>query len=349
MRILINTPRLISQGGVANHYIGLSHYWKEKVLYNPIGKRSSKSGSGLYYLPIDIFIFLIKIIFFKPDVIMLNPSLSYSALKRDMLFLKIARLCRKKIVVFFHGFNVDNISSLNIPSLVKSLNKSKFIFVLAEEFKEIMQSWGVTVPILLTTTKVDDRMIEEFDIETRKGMVKNILFLSRITEKKGIFIALEAFSISLKQYPYLQLRIVGDGSALACAKKWCQERSLANVLFLGALSGNRLIDEYVKADIYIFPTYTEGMPTTVLEAMAFGLPVITRPVGGICDFFENGEMGTLIDSFDPKDFAKAICSYVNSPESVRRISYLNYGYAREHFMASIVARNIESTLSKYIR
>ena len=102
MKILINTPRLIPQGGVANHYLGLKNYWKANVVYNPIGKKGNKSGTGIYRLPINVIAFIFKIFAFKPDIILLNPSLSKSAVIRDMIFLRIAKLMKQKVSVFFH-------------------------------------------------------------------------------------------------------------------------------------------------------------------------------------------------------------------------------------------------------
>lgn len=101
--------------------------------------------------------------------------------------------------------------------------------------------------------------------------------------------------------------------------------------------------------MYLFPTFhAEGMPTSVLEAMALGLPIITRPVGGIQDFFIDGKMGRLIDSLDPDDFASAIMDYIQKTVEVKRISLFNHEYALKHFMASTVAKQIENELSKYI-
>lgn len=348
MKILINTPRLIPQGGVANHYIGLKDYWTEEVLYNPIGKKGSMSGSGVFKLPWDIIVFVYKILLFRPDIILLNPSLSKSAVIRDMIFLRIAKLMKQKVVVFFHGFDKKNISKLNLRVLVRDLNKCECIFCLANEFKEIIFSWGVTTPIYLTTTKVNDDLIKDFDVSCRKGKVQTILFLARVTELKGIFIALKAFKECIKQYSNLKMRVVGNGPALEEAKELCLKENILNVTFLGSLSGEKLIQEYENADLYLFPTYTEGMPTSVLEAMAFGLPVITRPVGGLRDFFVDGKMGRLIDSLDPNDFASVIMDYMPKTVEVKRISLFNHEYALKHFMASIVAKKIENELSKYI-
>lgn len=348
MKILVNTPRLIPQGGVANHYLGLRKYWSEQVLYNPIGKTSNRSGTGIFRLPWNIVVFIYRIIVYKPDIIVLNPSLSKSALIRDRIFLKISVALKQKVVVFIHGFDKSNIDKINIKKLTTDLNKCQCLFLLADEFRQIVKSWGVRIPIHLTTTKVDDELVRDFDISQRTGKIINILFLARITEQKGIYIALRALKKLKSYYPYLKMRVVGDGSALETAKKMCIDEEIGDVIFLGSLSGKDVANEYINADLYLFPTYHEGMPTTVLEAMSFGLPIITRPVGGLCDFFQNGKMGQMIDSLDYNDFADAVELLLNDEEKVKTISITNYKYAKEHFMASKVAKDIEETLRKYL-
>ena len=113
---------------------------------------------------------------------------------------------------------------------------------------------------------------------------------------------------------------------------------------MGALSGEERLRAYRKADFF-FPSYGEGMPTVVLEAMAFGLPVVTRRVGGLVDFFEDGKMGRITDSLDPNVYADMIEPFLNNPEYCLRTSYYNYQYAQEHFLATKVGRKIEMTIN----
>lgn len=343
MKILINTPYLNLSGGVANHYKGLKPFWNKKVIYNQIGKRSEKSGNGVYWLPFDIIKFIIKIVFLQPNVVILNPSLGKSAVKRDMIFLHIAKMLGKKVAVFIHGFNKDNIKSLDIKSITKSLNRCEVIFILAQEFADIMRSWGVNIPIHLTTTKVDDRLIEGFDIKTKDHSTKNILFLSRVEKAKGIYTTLDAIKILQEKNHEIKLTIAGNGNELENTKEYAKRKNI-KVEFLGAISGTTLINEFTRANLFILPSHSEGMPTSVLEAMAFGLPVISRPVGGLCDFFENGKMGQLIESFEPQEYADAIDQYLNNPTFAKETSVYNHEYAKEHFLASSIAKNIESKL-----
>jgi glycosyltransferase involved in cell wall biosynthesis len=86
----------------------------------------------------------------------------------------------------------------------------------------------------------------------------------------------------------------------------------------------------------------EGMPTSVLEAMAFGLPVISRPVGGIKDFFQNEKMGYLLESKDPAYYYEAIIKLLENKDLCKEIGLYNYSFAKENFMASIIAKNIET-------
>ena len=348
MKILINTPSLSFLGGVANHYLGLRTFWSENVKYNTVGKRGQQSGSGKYWLPWDVLKFIFRLLIFKPDIVLLNPSLGYLALTRDFIFMKIALFLGFKVSIFIHGFNWDYAHSLNQRKVAIMLNKVSVIFVLAEAFANELRSWGVIAPICLTTTKVDDNLLSGYDPSNRTGKVNNILFLSRVEKEKGIYIVIDSFCILKEKYPYLHLTIAGDGRELPNVKKYIQKNNICDVEILGRVSGNKLIEVYKNADLFSFPSYGEGMPTAVLEAMAFGLPVFTRNVGGLVDFFEDGKMGYITDSFVSHDFAQAMIPYIDNEKFTRRVACYNAEYAKEHFMASSVARQIESLLKKYI-
>lgn len=197
MKVLINTPSLKFVGGVSNHYIGLKPYWSQTVKYNTVGTRNKK-GHGIYWLAWDIIIFLIKLICFKPDVIILNPSLDNNAIKRDTIFINIALLFHIKTFVFIHGWNVNYEELINKNKFVNKINKTNGVFVLANEFKNKLLTWGVSTPIYLTTTKVDNNLLNTFNINSRKGSVETLLFLSRIEKEKGIFIAIDTLCILKK-------------------------------------------------------------------------------------------------------------------------------------------------------
>ncbi len=77
-----------------------------------------------------------------------------------------------------------------------------------------------------------------------------------------------------------------------------------------------------------------------MEAMAFGLPVITRPVGGLNDFFEDGKMGFIVETLEPRAFADALEKLIEQPETCNKMGRHNREYTRGRFAASHVAKRI---------
>jgi glycosyltransferase involved in cell wall biosynthesis len=341
LKILINTPDTGFSGGVASHYKGLLPFWVEDVDYHTIGTRNGIPGFVLF--PFDVFLFFTKLIFFSYDAVLINPSLGKKSLIRDAIYLRISSFFKLKKIVFFHGWDqalADKISD-NPDWFLRNFKSADAFLVLASSFKRQMESWGVTKRIGLTTTKVDDFLIDGFDLSDRK-FSGTLLFLARLEVDKGIFLALEVFEILQKERPELRLIVAGTGGAFPQAKKIVLDRGIGNVEFLGNVSGNDLIAAFANSDIYLFPTwYGEGMPTSVLEAMAFGLPIVSRPVGGLVDFFEEGSMGYLVDSLSASDFVEKIIFLLADLDRIKHIGIYNQNYARNHFMASRVASQLE--------
>jgi glycosyltransferase involved in cell wall biosynthesis len=170
----------------------------------------------------------------------------------------------------------------------------------------------------------------------------NILFLSRVEEAKGIFLALDTFAMLKEDYEGVGLTIVGDGSRSNDAKYYCKERLIKDVIFCGHLEGEEKYQMFCDASCYLLPTYGEGMPNALLEAMAFGLPIITRSVGGITDFFEDGRMGYVTNSLDPSDFAKLIGKLIKNPLLCEEMGRYNRDYSFRHFRASRAAEKLLS-------
>ena len=111
--------------------------------------------------------------------------------------------------------------------------------------------------------------------------------------------------------------------------------------FTGHLDEAARAAAYRRADIFLFPTcFGEGMPNAILEAMAFGLPVVTRAVGGIRDFFEDGRMGFVTESRSPAVIAGLIERLIADPALRESVGRYNREYAQRRFAASVVAARL---------
>ena len=284
------------------------------------------------------------------DLIHLNPSLDYKAIVRDGLLLRLSRKSNKKTIVMFHGWDESNVQIIEryfFNQFFSTYNKANAFIVLASDFKEKLRDWGFKQPIYLETTAVNDSLLNGFPIKERIKKIDSdkdiqLLFLARIEKEKGICETIEAVKILLEKYPNLHLVVAGDGVFMDEARNFANRSLKDKVSFLGYIKGEEKKKVLQNSDIYVFPTHREGMPTSVLEAMAFGLPVITRPVGGLKDFFINGEHGFISEGKDPQVIASLIEKIILDKGLWKRMSLSCHEYAKERFMATQVAKRLEN-------
>ena len=332
-------------GGVSLHFLGLKDYWESDVKYFEAFRFKKNIIASVFAFLWNYIYFMYKMVTYRPNNLVVNVSLKKGFFSKNN-YIRIAKLFNTEIITFIHGWDDASEWMLNHPKGKFLLDNSETVIVLASQFKEKLIKSGCKSHIHLTTTKVDDKLVKDFNISSKSYNSKNILFLARIEVAKGIYIALDAIKALQKKDPEITLRVAGTGEELEKAQQYAKTNDI-KAIFLGRLSGTPLIEEFSNAAIYILPTtHGEGMPTSVLESMAFGLPIITRPVGGTCDFFIDGKMGKLIESLDAQDYINALEEILYNPEKQKEISVYNYNYAKEKFYASSVAKDLEAIFNK---
>jgi glycosyltransferase involved in cell wall biosynthesis len=129
--------------------------------------------------------------------------------------------------------------------------------------------------------------------------------VAELTDNKGHRYALEAFIEMRHRHPDVAYVIVGEGELSEEYKKFVELHDLADhVFFTGFVPNGPQL--YSAFDVYLSPSIKEGMPYTILEAMASGVPVVATSVGGVPDVIEDGVSGTLIPPASPRAIAGAI-------------------------------------------
>jgi glycosyltransferase involved in cell wall biosynthesis len=125
-----------------------------------------------------------------------------------------------------------------------------------------------------------------------------VLFLGRLGQRKGVFDLLKVSCMLAKEFPNFKLILGGDGDIESC-KKFVHENSLENhVDIIGWVSGEEKERLLSTSNVFTLPSYNEGFPMGVLEAMSAGIPIIASTAGGIPDAITSGVEGTLIDPGD---------------------------------------------------
>ena len=134
-----------------------------------------------------------------------------------------------------------------------------------------------------------------------------VVFMGWIDRKKGVFDLCEAVLRLKRQGLALSVLICGEGEHFTELESWIKANGLcADVALLGWVFGEEKSDVLASSDILILPSYSEGMPNAVLEAMSYGLPVVASRVGGIPELVKDGESGLLVDPGDVDALTMAI-------------------------------------------
>jgi len=126
-----------------------------------------------------------------------------------------------------------------------------------------------------------------------------LIFVGTISREKGVYGLVEAFEILAEQQPRLHLVMLGNGPDLPRLQEMAASRlGLSRVRLVGQVPHTDVPNWLAASDVFVFPSYHEGMPNAVLETMACGLPVVATSVGGIPEVIQNGMTGLLVA---PKD------------------------------------------------
>jgi len=284
-----------------------------------------------------------------------NPSLLNRSFFRDGLFAKQMAKNNLPFVVFFHGWDLEFeavVTKKYINFFLNSFGKAEKIFVLSSDFKEKIIEWGYIGEIIVQTTTVDATLTNNFSlkekIEKRKkdNSTTKILFLSRVIKEKGIFELVDAFENINKRIDNLELTIAGDGEEFNQLKDVVKNKK--NIKLTGFVEGEDKIALLKESDIYILPSYTEGLPIAVLEAMLFGLPVITTRVGGLKKFFKNEKMGYFIEPKNIIDIENKIELLLSNQDKLKEISQFNYQYAQKNLTNDVVAEALHDQIKELI-
>lgn len=176
----------------------------------------------------------------------------------------------------------------------------------------------------------------------------NLVFTGWVEKEKGIFDLLEACAILKRQYAF-HLSVVGDGTAKADAERRALQLDLQEgVTFHGWLAPEGVGEVLARSDIFVLPSWSEGLPNAMIEAMAARLPVVVTGVGGIPDVVRDNETGLLVDAKQPTQIAKALAQLIGSAPLRQRLADAAFELARARFSRETAVVAFRSAFEKAV-
>jgi len=328
-KVLILTNPLNHEGGIVNYYNLFFKHFKSDVISLKHGSIGSRAY--LFYYPVlkrllypfyylfDVIMYVLKLLFDrKIKIVQVSPSLIPVPLIRDGFLVILAKLLGKKVVVFYRGWKLPTYNILHKKSRYRNLfnwvfQNNTLQVVLALSFKkDLLQLVPSKInQIIVTTTAIDSTQIVKLKNTADSEIIK-ILFLGRIQNLKGIEELIETIGL-LKQNGQLnkfQFSIVGHENKtgyIDVLKESLKAHNvpLGRVSFLGRITGKDKFELYANHDVYTLPSYTEGCPNSLLEALASGLFCITTRVGALSDLIIPKENGLFVNVKDSDALLKA--------------------------------------------
>jgi len=249
----------------------------------------------------------------KADLVHIHVSEPNSAI-RKLVFFRMAKRKKKQIVVHFHSFSPD--TTINGPQA--NLYQELFcgadaVVVLSNYWKEVVDAkfhLGDKIRVLYNPCTVTNYP-EQYE------KTNSVLYAGALNQRKGYADLIKAFAPVAAKHSDWKIVFAGNGE-LEQARLLSEELDIAKqVKLLGWVSGKDKDRAYKEAKAFCLPSYAEGFPMAVLDAWAYGLPVITTPVGGIPDIAEDGKNLLLFNSGDIKILSECL-ERIISDEALRR-------------------------------
>jgi glycosyltransferase involved in cell wall biosynthesis len=286
----------------------------------------------------------------KPSIRLVHMHMSErgSFFRKSLLALLIHAMGRK-VAYHLHGAEFLLFYQNSVPLIQRfiryTLDSAEAIFVLSESWKldlaQMCQNQNIYVvynPVVYDPGLQIKPIIEKEPIR--------FLFMGRFGQRKGIYDLIRAVAaISNRNF---KISLHGDGE-LAQVRDLIAETNTADAIEMtGWIRGAAKVRAFQNADVLLLPSYNEGLPVAILEALSYGMAVISTPVGGIAEAVHEGENGLLVQPGNIAALAKAIETLSTQPETLARYKQHSRKLCGQHFAHTQIFSTMEALYRQII-
>ncbi len=320
---------------------------------------------------VGIYFHFLRKLFSVKQVFMYLSSSKIGFL-RDSVYIFTCWVFRKKCVAQYHGSFFGEFYANQKSAYQKwirfSLNKLSLLLVLGENLKPIFSDcYSGKTEVLYNG--INTKYIPEKIINSKSEFT--LLFMGHLWYPKGFYDLILAYKNLFDKYENrIKLQFAGErtgyqkGAVEFLSGKWREKyvqdgEKIAleienfisnaekfNAEYLGFVTNREKENVIQNADLFVLPSYTEGFSMSCLEALAFGIPVVTTPVGAMPEMVKHNKNGLIVPVGNPSELEKAIDLLMNDKVLYKKISRHNSEYVKTNFDIEQIAEKLLKILKQ---
>ncbi|MFC1806934.1 glycosyltransferase family 4 protein [Candidatus Omnitrophota bacterium] len=286
---------------------------------------------------ISFTMYFITLIIRRPHIVHIHTC-SFWGFWRSAAYLVAAKATCCKVVFHIHGsidiFYQKESRCLGRFLIRKTLNLADINIALSEELRNFI-SKITSAKVVAVHNGIDtDKFCHQLNVQNKKRVYdkkKRIITIAPLCHDKGTFDILKSIPLVTKKQSDILFVFIGRGSTESFMNICKEQRIEAYTQFMGPVSDEEKIEQLSSADIFILPSYAEGQPIAILEAMFFGLPIIASAIGSIPEVIHNGENGYTIKPGDFNALSEKIMTLISDDELRKRVGLANRRLVEEKY------------------
>lgn len=326
-----------SNGGVTTvlKILKASPIWKKYNCYWLGTQIQGNKIRKIYYCLKSYFtaLFIIN----KFDIIHFHTVPDISLLVQLPVYI-LALLWKKKIILHLHvGNQIEDFKSSKLFHFC--IKHSSEVLLLAnlwvEKFKNLFPEYNIPCDYLYNAFQPVKAI--EYSKHT-----KTIIFAAHLNANKAYDILLKAFKEIHNKYPDWKLIVMGDGEITKAKNLANQLHIEKKVLFTGYVTGDKKEKYFQEGSIFCLCSYKEGFPMVVMEAWAYGIPVITTPVGGLPEVIKENVNAITFQFGNVQELSEKLEYFIKNPQKRFEISSYSQKFVSQFFSIESISQKLDS-------
>jgi len=288
----------------------------EQMRFIPTWRLGNKVVKGWYAFQAIVRCFILLLFDSRIKILHIHGAANASFYRKEV-FIKMGKRFAKRVIFHQHGADFKDFfkQSKNKQRIVETINLCDKLIVLAQSWKSFFVEIGVSPKKIVVLNNIVHPPKENKSKKDNENL--HLLYLGEISYRKGIYDLLNVLKENKEYYKNkINLRIGGNLVDRDIDNFIIENDLSAFVKYEGWVSGMKKSECLEWADVYILPSYNEGLPVAILEAMSYSHPIISTNVGGIPEILYSHENGILIEAGNQEQIRNALIFFVENPEKV---------------------------------